>query len=111
MTRNQLLRNIKRKLKENIETEIDRQGSEIENIQENSKMFEAIKMLNSQKLSNLIFHGKDGKPLLNTQDIYNEMKKHFEHYFYVKNYQTIETFEGENNLSTHQSVWKKSKLS
>ena len=58
-------------------------------------MFKAVKMLNRQKASNPIVPGKDVKPLLNTQDIYNEMKEHFEHHFYDKNNQTIDTFEGE----------------
>ena len=87
--RNQLLYNIKRKLKKNIETEIDRWVSEIENTQKDSR---TVKMLNRQKQSNAIVHGKDGKPLLNTQDIYNEMKEHFEHHFYV------DIFEGEKQL-------------
>ena len=52
-------------------------------------------MLNRQKESNPIVHGKDGKPLLNTQGIYNEMRQHFENYFYHKSHETIETSEGE----------------
>ena len=55
-------------------------------------------MLNRQKESNPIVHGKDGKPLLNTQGIYNEMRQHFENYFYHKSHETIETSEGEKQL-------------
>ena len=62
------------------------------------QIFKAVKMLRKQKRSNTIAHGKDGKPLLNTQGIYNEMRQHFENYFYHKSHETIETSEGEKQL-------------
>ena len=58
-------------------------------------MFEAVKMLNRQQASNPTVHGKEEKPLLNTQDIYNETNEHFEHHLYDKSNQTIDTFKGE----------------
>ena len=94
--RNQLFHSIKWKLKENIEKEIDRRVSEIENTQDSSKKSKAVKIVNRKKASNpIVVHGKDGQPLLNTPDMYHEMKEHFEHHFYDKNHQTIDTFEGE----------------
>ena len=58
-------------------------------------MFKATKILNGKKASNPIVPGKDGIPLLNAQDIYNEMKEHFQHHFHDKNHQAIDTFEVE----------------
>ena len=61
-------------------------------------MFKAVKMLNRQQASNPTVHGKEEKPLLNTQDIYNEMRQYSENDFYRKSHETIETSEGEKQL-------------
>lgn len=58
-------------------------------------MFKAVKMLNRQQASNPTVHGKEEKPLINTQDIFNETNEHFQHHLYDKSNQTIDTFEGE----------------
>ena len=52
-------------------------------------------MLSRQKGSNPLVHGKDGKPFLNIQGIYNKMRQHFENYLNHKSHETIETSEGE----------------
>lgn len=82
-------------MKENVETKIDRWVNEIKNTRESSKKFKPIKMLNRHEASNSIVPGKDGKSLLNTQDIHKEIKRQFELLFWNKSYQTIDTFNRE----------------
>lgn len=68
--KNELLQDIKRKLKENIEAEIDRRVSQIENTQESSKMSYSCQDSEQTENKQSYSLGKDEKPLLNTQDNY-----------------------------------------
>ena len=93
--RNILLKEIEKKTLENREVEIDKMVREIDKIQDEAKMFKAVKTLSRKNFENPFIHDKDGKHISNPQEIYNTVRDHFKNHFYDEDIQTLPAFIGE----------------
>ena len=76
---------MKKKISENREREIDEAVREINNLQDEAKMFKAVKALNRKRFENPFVHDKEGK----------HVRKHSLNHFYGGTFKTTTPFYGE----------------
>ena len=79
--RNKIMREIKEKLSENKEKEIEEKLTEINNMKDDSKMFKAVKLLNQKKYQNPFVHDENGRNVTQPTKIYHIVKNHFQNHF------------------------------
>ena len=88
-------RQIKQKLKEIREEEIDAIADEIEKVKDDARMFKAMKKVDRKSFENPIVHDKENKNVTDPQQIYEIVTDHFKKQFYDENAELIERFAGE----------------
>lgn len=88
-------RNIKQKLKEIREEEIDAIAEEIENVKDDARMFKELKKVDRKAFENPIVHDQENKNVTDPQQIYEIVTEHFKKQLYDENAELIERFVGE----------------
>ena len=95
-SRNKILREIKKEQQEIVNNNIDTIVKEIENAQNDRKMYQAIKLLNKPKRkNNSLVHDKNGNCITNKIKMNEVITEHFKEHFYNENTPNIEPFIGE----------------
>ena len=92
--RNKIMRNIKEKLSETKEKEIDEKLKEINNMKDDSKMFKSVKLLNQKKYQNPIVQDEKGRNVTQPAKIYEIIKDHFNDHFNDLDESELEKFVG-----------------
>ena len=98
--RNKIMHAIRKKNTENREREIDELVSEIDKYHDHTKMFKATKALNRNSFENPYVTDSNNKRITNPQEMYNEIKEHFNKHFYDPDQNNIEPFVGEPSALT-----------
>ena len=94
--RNKILKEIKYQQKLIRDTNIDRMVEDIDNAQNDRKMYKAVKVLNRPtRKANDYIHDKDGKCITNKYEINQVIKEHFNQHFYDETVPQIQAFVGE----------------
>ena len=92
--RNKVLNQIKKKLIELKEESLDKRVKEIDQIKDSAKMFKGINMLSRKKNENPYIHDKDGRSVVNPEQIYRIINSHFQTQFKDDRAEKLEPFEG-----------------
>ena len=90
--RNQILQEIKKKLKQIREQKIDKAAEEIENTIDDAKMFKAVKQLKRKRAHNEFVHDEGGKNVTDEQEMHNIKRNYFQQQFYNETVPKIEPF-------------------
>ena len=93
--RNKILHAIKAKTLQNRNAEIDSKVHEINNLQDNTKMYKAVKSLKRKKFENPFVCDNDGKRITNPTAIYEHIRDHFYKHFHKNDIPSIQPFVGE----------------
>ena len=64
-------------------------------VQEEFRMFKAAKMLICKRFKNPFVHDKNGKYVLNLEEVYKIIKDHFKHHFYEESIESLLLFGGQ----------------
>ena len=99
--RNQIIHEIKRKLINLKEIDLDKKVKEINEMKDSSKMFKAVNMLKRKNFENPYVHDENGKNVTNPIDIYKHIKQHFEKQFIDQNTSKLEPFIGTPRKLNH----------
>ena len=105
--RNRILKTIKKKVLANKEKEIDEAVKEIDVLQDEAKMFKAVKMLNRKRFETPFVHDNEGKQVIDPKEIYETIREHFQTHFYDKNMKSVSPFIGQpksliNRITTEE---------
>ena len=90
--RNQILREMRKRMKAVKETQIEETIKEIETVKDNARMFKAVKNLRKDQQGIKFVHDKDGKNINQPQEIYKEIEAHFKTHFRKDNINEISKF-------------------
>ena len=103
------IKNIQRKIRNE---EIDNSLKEIEEAQNDYKMFKAIKFIRDPKTKQRqIVHDEEGKIILNSKEQYKTIKRHFQKQFYDEKKEEVKRFDDNqprplNNPITNEEIKK-----
>ena len=89
--RNNILKNMTKRLKDIKEEQIDTILTELENVNDDQKMFKAVKKLHQKPYENPTLCDNKGKIITDPQEIYNMIQKHFKNHFNKQNIEEIIT--------------------
>ena len=76
------------------EKELENILSEIEEVNDNAKMYKVIRLLSRKPFENPFINDEEGKRITNPQDIYEAIREHFKHHFNDPTESEIEPFIG-----------------
>ena len=80
--RNEIMHEIRRTNNRKREIELDQRVQEINEIQNDAKMYKAINILKRKKFENPFIHDDEGKRVTNSQEMYNLINDHFKKHFF-----------------------------
>ena len=96
LNRSQILKKIRKELKNQKEKEIDEITNMIKKENQSAGVFKAVRQLKILlKRGNAIVHNQMGQRVIDKNDQYNEIKKHFKTQFWNENQETTSSFIGE----------------
>ena len=93
--RNVLTKEIRKRVNVSREKEIEEAVKGMERSQEESKIFEAAKMLNRIRFEDPFVHDRNGKHVSNPEEVYKIIEDHFKCHFYEKNIESLPRFTGQ----------------
>ena len=77
------------------EREVDNIVSNIDSVQDDARMFQAVRYLNRKPPENTFIHDKQGRCVTNKQSMYKIINEHFRNHFHKENVENVEPFKGE----------------
>ena len=93
--RNRMIKTIKKKVLANKEKATDEAVKEIDNLQDEAKMFKAVKVLNRKRFESPFGHDKEGNQVIDPKEIYEIVREYFQTYFHDKDVKTVPPFTGQ----------------
>ena len=92
--RNKILHDIKHRLKQNKEQELNEKVSLLDQIEDDSKMYKSVKVLQQRSFTNPYVHDESKKCITKPLEIYKVVREHFKEHFYNKDVTRIKPYDG-----------------
>eukprot|EP00794_Sanderia_malayensis_P021165 gene21165-23243_t len=92
--RNKILHEIKQKLKQNKEQELNLKVSQLDQIDDASKMYKSVKMLQQKSFANPYVYDENKKCITKPSEIYKVVRGHFEKHFNDDEASSIQPYDG-----------------
>ena len=93
--RNKILHDIKHRLKQNKEQELNEKVSLLDQIEDDSKMYKSVKVLQQRSFTNPYVHDENKKFITKPSEIYKVVREHFKEHFYNKDVTSIKPYDGQ----------------
>ena len=93
--RNKILHEIKYKLKQNKEQELNQKVSQLDHIEDASKMYKSAKILQQKSFANPYIYDENKKCITKPSEIYEVVRSHFEKHFNDVDVSSIKPYDGQ----------------
>ena len=105
--RNKILHEIKQRLKQNEEQELNQKVNHLDQIEDASKMYKSVKMLQQKSFTNPYVHDENKMCITKPTEIYKVVRGHFEKHFNNDDASSIKPYDGQpitlnNEISTEE---------
>ena len=89
--RNKILHDIKHRLKQNKDQELNKKVSLLDHIEDDSKAYKSVKVLQERSSTNPYVHDENKKCITKPLEIYKMIEEHFKKHFYNKDITSIKS--------------------
>ena len=93
--RSKIQRTMTKEIKLIREKEVDEIVEEIEKTKDDARMFKAVKKIDRKSFENPVVHDKDGKNVVEPQQMYGIVREHFQSQFFEKDQEEVVRFVGQ----------------